>query len=750
MSHSFCHGCSVGRARIDSEKRKLSNFQWRVDFSRIYGDLQAARKQNNNLTLHNYCMQKDFLRDRYRRISQIWKELQLENLLQRGVGFDTDEFNDIISGKFPPERGEPKTRKRTKQAARRTNSEWETLLLDIYTHLSVSKSSGGKASLKSYTTNQLKDDSQYRRITDVWKDVGLDACLAAGVCHGDPSITATIRAKYPPTTTENSAARGGRVCSVHSTSYFNADEEDAMCEAVAGFARLGYPLEKGNLRDISNHYLRRVAPNCLPASGVSQDTTDRMYKDDNIQAKTNVNPIDPRRASQATPQTLNCFYHQLDAAVKMAHEINPTAFPEDRYVDIPPSRIYNSDEQGPNPTKLRNPVLIPEDMLKEKRNYQNTREGDGKMQMHYSVANIVRADGIQSQPHDMVEGAPPPMILISDKGSADELDSMDKAERDRRLANQSIEDEIRINPNVVEGWFDDLEVGNRVSTVNPFGFLVRTTPTGSMLKRTFYDFILHFKNMLPHNQGEGGLGVVLTLDWHCSRECPQSLLSALLLFNILVIVLPSKTSIWGQPCDNGKNELVGQAIAKAAHDQGILAGQALDYLVNFNTSELKVSLTRAKSNGSPSLPLSKESIDQLENALVFAVNRSRDMLVILVFPNHFLPQQSFQQVKTNLEKHHVEFLSYHLSDLFVMRTQNGHVITVKVSGGSILFAAEELPAAVVDITSPAPLKKMRAGAAAKCKPSTPTPKRNNQQSGKRKRTSDEGIGELTQECLGLL
>ena len=107
-----------------TKKRKLSsNFQWRVDFSRIYGDIQAARKLDNTVTLHGYCMERDFLRDRYRRISQIWNELQLDSLLEREVDFDTDEFNDILIGKFPVESCEPKTRMRTKKAVRRTNSE---------------------------------------------------------------------------------------------------------------------------------------------------------------------------------------------------------------------------------------------------------------------------------------------------------------------------------------------------------------------------------------------------------------------------------------------------------------------------------------------------------------------------------------------------------------------------------------------------------------------------------------------------
>ena len=186
---------------------------------------------------------------------------------------------------------------------------------------------------------------------------------------------------------------------------------------------------------------------------------------------------------------------------------------------------------------------------------------------------------------------------------------------------------------------------------------------------------------------------------------------------------------------------------------------------NFNTTELKVSITRVTSDGTPPLPLSEDSMEKLERALIFAANRSRDMLVVLAFPNYFIPQKSFRQVKESLmEKSRVEFL-FCLSDLFVMRTQNGQVVTVKASGGSILFGDDEESndESFVDITSPAPAPavKKRVSVPAAAKPSaakrpTTTPKRNNlkgKNNNKRKHDSgsdDEDMGELTQECLGLL
>ena len=318
---------------------------------------------------------------------------------------------------------------------------------------SISKTSSGnsarKESVKSYCEKILKQPGQYRRISDVWKELGLDTLLTSNVCHGDPRIVKLVNDKYPTDNNpENKGPKQTRCLQPESCSYFDKDEEDAMCEAVSGMARLGYPLNKGHLCNLCNAYLEAEEPGCIvnEHGGISEATIKRIYKNDGIEAKTNVNPIDPKRAAQSDPQVLNCFYHQLDAAIQMAHEVNPTVWPESRYADVPPSCIYNTDEQGPNPTKLRNPVLIPSDMIdRSNRLFQNTREGDGKMQMHYSVANIVRADGVQCQPHDIVEGTPPPMVLISDPSSENQIDRMEKPDRDRFLLNQSESEPILSN-----------------------------------------------------------------------------------------------------------------------------------------------------------------------------------------------------------------------------------------------------------------------------------------------------------------
>ena len=568
---------------------KRSNLQWRFIICQVYAAIFKAKEDKKTVTLRSYCFEAG-LSHEYRRIAEHWRGLKLETFLNQKIRPDDAKLVQLIGDRFPLRQhlevlqndAIPKVGGKQR---RRTDKEWRLLLTSMYTHLYIARNHGHKETVKSYCNNHLKEPDAYRRIMEVWKELNLENSLNDNLPYSSIALQEKIESKYPKLNSAKEASAEGskqkassRVLSAQSHSYFNQHEEDFLVESAACLARMGFPLEKNNLHLLCSNYLKADNPGIVDSVGISLDTVQRIYKDDNMLAK-DVENIDPKRASQADPQVLNCFYHQLDAAVAMAHEVRPTTWPA-RYADMLPTCLYNTDEQGPNPTKLRNPVLIPADMLDSPRLFQLTREGDNKMPFHYSVANIVRADGAQCIPHQLIEGAPAPMVLIADPNSgASELDTMDKQKRDKFLANQTESDDVvTFNPQTFTGWFNDFEVGARATIVNKFGFKLRATPTGSMLKRTFYDFILHFKDQLPHNQGSPEKqGVILFLDWHSSRECPQSLLLAFIKWNILVIVLPSKTSIWSQPCDNGKNETTAMDIAKASHDQGILSSEALDY-----------------------------------------------------------------------------------------------------------------------------------------------------------------------------
>eukprot|EP00978_Attheya_sp_CCMP212_P042301 scaffold255441_cov30-Attheya_sp.AAC.1 len=84
-------------------------------------------------------------------------------------------------------------------------------------------------------------------------------------------------------------------------------------------------------------------------------------------------------------------------------------------------------------------------------------------------------------------------------------------------------------------------------------FDVRVTPNGSMDKQRFLDLCHHFVTNLPSTQGKGKEPVFLLLDGHVSRS-NLTAMRYLKANNVFVFFLPSHTSIWSQPNDNGVNK----------------------------------------------------------------------------------------------------------------------------------------------------------------------------------------------------
>ena len=202
------------------------------------------------------------------------------------------------------------------------------------------------------------------------------------------------------------------------------------------------------------------------------------------------------------------------------------------------------------------------------------------MAYHYTVANTVCANGAKSVPGLGLEGAAPPYLIIShqSEAAADPIDDMNQFDRDEALSHQTEEDIVDISESILQGWFDAYQVGKKDDLVNVYGFRVRVTPSGSMLKRTFYDFVVHFSKHLPHDQGPNGKGVVLFLDWHGSRACPKVMAFALK-SNVLIFIFPSKASLWCQLCDVGENLAVSVSISAVAQEKGILETSAMSYEV---------------------------------------------------------------------------------------------------------------------------------------------------------------------------
>eukprot|EP00978_Attheya_sp_CCMP212_P032013 scaffold123217_cov49-Attheya_sp.AAC.1 len=130
-----------------------------------------------------------------------------------------------------------------------------------------------------------------------------------------------------------------------------------------------------------------------------------------------------------------------------------------------------------------------------------------------------------------------------------------------------LDDEIRFDPKYLSGLGNldadpnDPKESHQRNTMN---FDVRVTPNGSMDKQRFLDWCHHFVTNLPSTQGKGQEPVFLLLDGHVSRSnliamrYPKA-------NNVFAFFLPSHTSIWSQPNDNGVNKRFHACVEEIAH-----------------------------------------------------------------------------------------------------------------------------------------------------------------------------------------
>jgi hypothetical protein len=222
----------------------------------------------------------------------VWKELKLDELLAQGVDPTHETLNKVISEKFPLDEQnlakDPLASSTTRAHNPKywwTNQEWRDLLKAIYSYLLVAKKNDQKDSIKSYLAEiQQLPDSHNQRIYDVWKLLGLNKDLENQVAADNPMLLAKIDNKYPldsDTLSSTQEKESIRDLGSNSSSYMTKDEEEMLIGLLSVLAKLGYPMEKGNLHDLCNAYLRKgnrykEGRNCISIDTIEQLSSTQM------------------------------------------------------------------------------------------------------------------------------------------------------------------------------------------------------------------------------------------------------------------------------------------------------------------------------------------------------------------------------------------------------------------------------------------------------------------------------------------
>ena len=126
------------------------------------------------------------------------------------------------------------------------------------------------------------------------------------------------------------------------------------------------------------------------------------------------------------------------------------------------------------------------------------------------------------------------------------------------LFNQTDNDDINLPPTIVQAI---LETGSSPEEINPMGLGIRSTKSGSILKANFLDYIIHFVTQLSAGQGPTGEITFLIMDYHGSHANPAAVEYACQ-NNVVILILPSKTSITSQPNDLLVNMVLATLISQ--------------------------------------------------------------------------------------------------------------------------------------------------------------------------------------------
>ena len=318
-----------------------------------------------------------------------------------------------------------------------------------------------------------------------------------------------------------------------------------MRELIKQLALCGQGLGKKIVRRIFIEALR----DGLGKQTISRSTLNRFIKNYNLECR-NVKNIDPVRISQVTPENRDSFFFRLDQIVKLCHSIDATHCPWKDWSEVEAEYKINIDEMGSDPTKFRDVLLIPVEIMN--RIFQSTPEGD-RVARHLSLLVFSTANGKYKDKAANIDGAAPLMMIHSKPSS--KKDNASAAERRINLYNQQLDADTQ---HIDDKYTDGLERYNR-----NLGMKVFTSPSGSMTKELFLEAMKHLIEHLSSKQGENGIYTFLLMDSHVSRWNPQALY---LLFKnrVIPIFFPSHLSIVVQPQDNGVILFLHKCIEEAA------------------------------------------------------------------------------------------------------------------------------------------------------------------------------------------
>ena len=301
---------------------------------------------------------------------------------------------------------------------------------------------------------------------------------------------------------------------------FTDNEEMVMAESINQVSLCGFPFGYEEAQDLIAALAAKMGRPDFVASPEFMRGFEKRTKC--IFSARNASNVAQERARAADPKTRKETFAKMDSFYANLHETEPHRYPWPSLSEMPAERKINFDETASDSNKGQDRVLASTeiDRYTLHRCFQVSYD---KMPFHVTIVVGIKGDGTLL----------PPMVIHSAPG------------QEHPSVNHSVTENIYVKKQDGSGDYENVD-----------DIIVDVSTNGSMTKELFAKYAEHLAKHLK----DDGLGYIVFFDGHSSRWDPAAL-QMLLKRGIACFCLPSHTSIWSQPADNGTMRLVKKIAA---------------------------------------------------------------------------------------------------------------------------------------------------------------------------------------------
>jgi hypothetical protein len=168
-----------------------------------------------------------------------------------------------------------------------------------------------------------------------------------------------------------------------------SDEELAFVQLMRMMGNMGHGVTKLEALEVIDDYINHRVDKRERVEVSDKILRGLLNRHRDLVKVISAGSLDPQRARKANAETRDAVFTKLDCYIKNLYAMGKVTWRS--YKEVPNDVIFNMDEVGSDTTKHRSKVIADAGAIIRK--YQETKEGDGKMNMHITACLTTRADG---------------------------------------------------------------------------------------------------------------------------------------------------------------------------------------------------------------------------------------------------------------------------------------------------------------------------------------------------------------------